>query len=66
MAEKVKGKKKIVQVIGTAGFYVLLAVIFEGFSIDSFAMPYWWISLGLAVSIQEKKSPLEMAHKKWM
>ena len=36
--------------MGYAGFFVLLGIIFEGLSIDSFAMPYWWVSLGLAVS----------------
>lgn len=32
--------------LGLMGFMVLAALFFEGFSIDSFAMPYWWISLG--------------------
>ena len=32
------------------GFFILLGMVFEGLSIDSFAMPYWWISLGIAGS----------------
>ena len=32
------------------GCFVLAALILEGFSVDSFAMPYWWVSLGLAAS----------------
>jgi len=29
-------------------------MVFEGLSIDSFAMPYWWVSLGLAVASYKK------------
>ncbi len=39
--------RPLLAMTGTAGIFVLLGFIFEGFSIDSFAMPYWWISLGL-------------------
>jgi hypothetical protein len=35
------------RVLGLTGQLVLLAFLFEGFSIDSFAMPYLWFSLGL-------------------
>jgi O-antigen ligase len=35
------------QMIGQAGIFILVGVIMEGFSIDSFAMPYSWIALGL-------------------
>jgi len=38
------------RIMGCAGIFVLLGIIFEGLSVDSFAMPYWWISLGFAVS----------------
>lgn len=44
-------KNKLNQVLGLTGLLALLALIFEGFSIDSFAMPYWWISFGLASAI---------------
>ncbi len=36
--------------LGLAGIFVIVALPAEGFSIDSFALPYLWISLGLAVS----------------
>ncbi len=41
---------KLVSVMGWAGLFVLIALLVEGFSIDSFALPYWWISLGLMTS----------------
>ena len=34
------------QTVGLAGKLVLISLVFEGFSIDSFAIPYVWISLG--------------------
>ena len=37
-------------VLGLAGIFVIVALPAEGFSIDSFALPYLWITLGLAVS----------------
>jgi len=49
--KKLSAKSNINQVLGMAGLLAMLALIFEGFSIDSFAMPYWWILLGLASSI---------------
>lgn len=33
--------------IGLMGGLVLTAMLVEGFSVDSFALPYWWISLGI-------------------
>lgn len=39
------------QVLGLMGILVIVAMLFEGLSIDSFAMPYWWVSLGLASSV---------------
>ena len=48
--KKIQSKKIDLMIMGCAGIFVLLGIIFEGLSIDSFAMPYWWISFGLAVS----------------
>jgi O-antigen ligase len=50
LIDKIRSKKKEMAVLGLMGCFVLAALIFEGFSIDSFAMPYWWISLGLAAN----------------
>ncbi len=47
--DKVRSMNKTTIVLGLMGVFILVALIFEGFSIDSFAMPYWWISLGIAV-----------------
>jgi len=35
------------KVIGWVGIFVLIAFITEGFSTDTFALPYLWISLGM-------------------
>ena len=44
--------------IGLAGCFVLVSFLLEGFSVDSFALPYFWIALGLltaAFSVQMMK-----------
>lgn len=33
--------------LGLAGQFALMALLLEGFSIDTFALPYWWVALGL-------------------
>jgi O-antigen ligase len=35
------------KVIGWCGLFVLIAFVTEGFSTDTFALPYLWISLGI-------------------
>ncbi len=35
------------RMIGWGGVFVLIAFILEGFSIDTFALPYLWVSLGI-------------------
>ncbi len=47
--DKFKSSNKTTAIMGLMGIFILVALVFEGFSIDSFAMPYWWISLGIAV-----------------
>jgi hypothetical protein len=32
------------------GKLVILALVFEGFSVDSFALPYLWFALGLVTA----------------
>jgi O-antigen ligase len=46
--QKFQSNRENIKILGLMGFMVIAALFFEGFSIDSFAMPYWWISLGLA------------------
>lgn len=36
---------------GYWGIFIIIGIIFEGFSIDSFAMPYFWISAGFVLSV---------------
>ncbi|HEX7556241.1 MAG TPA: O-antigen ligase family protein [Leptolinea sp.] len=40
----------ICKMLGYWGIFVVIGIILEGFSIDSFAMPYFWISAGLVLS----------------
>ncbi|MCH8877304.1 MAG: O-antigen ligase family protein [Chloroflexi bacterium] len=40
----------IIRVLGTAGMLALVAQIFEGFSLDTFALPQLWIVLGLVTA----------------
>ena len=47
---KFKSGNQTMKMLALMGFMVLAAMLFEGFSIDSFAMPYWWVSLGLAAA----------------
>ncbi len=58
LIEKYRSIKKCEQMLGFAGLMVVIGMVFEGLSIDSFAMPYWWISLGMAVSINKKNMHL--------
>ncbi|HZW04010.1 MAG TPA: O-antigen ligase family protein [Anaerolineaceae bacterium] len=43
-------KAVIFGVFGLAGLLTLVAFIIEGFSLDSFALPYYWLSFGLLVA----------------
>lgn len=42
-----RSKQPTLQMVALAGQLSLVALIGEGFSIDSFAMPYYWITAGL-------------------
>jgi hypothetical protein len=37
----------LLRTVGLAGQIVLVAFLAEGFSVDTFALPYLWISLGI-------------------
>jgi O-antigen ligase len=50
LIRKMRSCDSSIKIMGFVGAFVLLGIFFEGLSIDSFAMPYWWISLGIAVS----------------
>jgi hypothetical protein len=40
-------KTPLFRMIGWGGLFVLIAFVLEGFSIDTFALPYFWVSLGI-------------------
>jgi O-antigen ligase len=42
-----KDNNPILRICGVAGSFALIAFIGEGFSLDTFALPYFWISAGL-------------------
>jgi hypothetical protein len=45
-----RSPQPLLQMSGLVGIFVLIGILFEGFSIDSFAMPYYWISFGLVTA----------------
>lgn len=51
-----KSSLPITRTLGLAGVLGLTALVIEGFSIDSFALPYFWILFGLGTAaLQSKK-----------
>jgi len=44
-------KNSLFRTIGWSGLFVLLAFIIEGFSTDTFALPYLWVSLGIISAV---------------
>lgn len=45
--------QKLHQVIGLMGAFVLAAFVVEGFSIDTYALPYYWFSFGILTAACE-------------
>lgn len=41
-----RSPKPLPKTIGWLGIFVLAGLVMEGFSLDTFALPYYWISLG--------------------
>lgn len=42
---------KLVSAMGTFGVLTIIALLFEGFSLDTFGLPYYWITLGLIAAV---------------
>lgn len=42
-----RSKDRLSQAIGLFGLFVLVGLLVEGFSVDTFALPYFWLSLGI-------------------
>lgn len=41
----------LIKVMGTFGVLTIIALLFEGFSLDTFGLPYYWITLGLIAAV---------------
>jgi O-antigen ligase len=40
-------RQPLYRMLGMAGSFALIGLLIEGFSLDTFALPYFWISFGL-------------------
>ncbi len=54
---------KMARAVGLAGGFTLVGLLAEGFSVDTFALPYVWVSLGLVTAACElaRCSPGELS-----
>lgn len=67
-AKAVEKRKQsgLFRAMGLAGQLLIIALIVEGFSLDTFGLPYYWIGLGLIVASWRTKSdvsPKKMQRK---
>jgi hypothetical protein len=46
----IKTQDATMRTIGWMGIIMLIAFTIEGFSVDSFALPYYWFTLGLVAA----------------
>ncbi len=54
-------KSGLLATIGLTGLLVLIGLLTEGFSVDTFGLPYYWISLGLVAGASYSASTQEGA-----
>ena len=45
-----KQKDSLMQTLSWMGKFVILGLVLEGFSVDTFALPYFWFSLGIVTA----------------
>jgi O-antigen ligase len=45
-----KKRTSLQKMLGFSGIFMLIAFVLEGFSVDSFALPYLWFTLGLVIA----------------
>ncbi len=55
----IKCRHPLQKTIGWMGLLMLIAFVFEEFSVDSFALPYYWFTLGLTAAASRWISPAE-------
>jgi len=58
-----KRGKGVITIFGVAGLLAILAQVFEGFSLDTFALPQLWIMLGLLTAAISLMSRSEVTAK---
>jgi O-antigen ligase len=58
-----KKGKSLFPLLGVAGLLAILAQVFEGFSLDTFALPQLWIMLGLVTAAISSMSKSEVTVK---
>ncbi len=46
-------QERLYKTIGMAGAFVLIGFLIEGFSVDTFALPYYWVSFGILTAVCE-------------
>ena len=65
-AKSVEQRKKsgLFKAMGLAGQLLVIAMIVEGFSLDTFGLPYYWIGFGLIVASWRAKSEFSASKKK--
>jgi len=54
-----KSQNAVRKTIGWMGLFMLITFIFEEFSVDSFALPYYWFTLGLVAAASRWILPAE-------
>jgi O-antigen ligase len=54
----IHAKEPMRQAVGYMGIGMLIAFIIEGFSVDSFALPYLWFNLGLVAATWRWTTPI--------
>jgi len=57
-ARTVEKRKRsgLFRAMGLAGQLLIIALIVEGFSLDTFGLPYYWIGFGMIVASWRAKS----------
>lgn len=55
-----KAEKPIYRTVALAARFVLIGLVIEGFSLDTFALPYFWVSFGLLTAALNNSQPSEL------
>jgi len=65
-AKAVEKRKQsgLFRAMGLAGQLLIIALIVEGFSLDTFGLPYYWVGLGLIVASWRAKSEFQAGKSK--